>query len=628
VVRSRHKSSRFSGAVGFANRDGVCWRAPSSPPKLALLSLRAAQSDSMGMRNLVPRELRWLFPKVKRQLSWHVSSFLCLTVASFLGLLAPLSVRWLIDSILPAHNSRLLALAVGFIFVSYEGKAILNGLGGYLTFRATQDTALDLRISLLRHLDSLSTEYFERTPLGQMLYPFEAPIDEVSFFGSDLLPSLLRAAVAAGVTLSAMTLLSPVLTVAVIPLVPPFLVLRHRFRRRIGKEADSVQAARSRFSSFLGEHVSALEQIQLLGQTAAQETHAHQLLADTVRSQDALSRTAARFSALSNLVISTGIAVILGGGSALVFGNRLTIGTLVAFYSLLVQLFEPLGAAMEMYSRAQRTFAGIRHLQSVLEACPAVREHPRARPLAGGLPLDVAFRKVSFGYNGCGPALRVPHLEIRQGERVAIVGANGAGKSTLGKLLARLYDVDSGEILVAGRDVRTVTLDSLRTSVGYLPAQPILFHRTLAGNLCMGEVGYSACDLLRALERVGLTKYLNRGPGSLEECIEPSGSNLSNGERQRVAIARALLRRPRILVLDETTSSLDFTSEEAILAVIHRELPGSTLIFVTHRLRSVSPMERILVMHKGEIVGDGRPSDLRARNPYFARLLACRADSG
>jgi len=516
-----------------------------------------------------------------------------------------MTLSWLIDSVLPAHKSRLLALAVALIFVSYEGKAILNVLGAYLAFRATQETALALRMSLLRHFDSLSTEYFDRTPVGEMLYPFEAPIDEVSFFGSDLLPSLLRTAVAAGVTLSAMAVLSPVLTLVVIPLVPPFLVLRHHYRRRIGREADSVQAARSRFRSFLQEHLSALTQIQLLGQTEAQEAHAHQLLATTVRSQDVLSRTGACFSALSNLFISTGIAVILGGGSALGFGNQLTIGTLVAFYSLLVQLFEPLSAAMEMYSRAQRTFAGIRQIQTVLETRPAVREHPAARPLTPSLPLDVAFRNVSFGYNGRGHVLRVPQLEIRQGERVAIVGANGAGKSTLGKLLARLYDVDSGEIRVAGLDVRAIALKNLRSSVSYLSAQPALFYRSLADNLRLGGGESGEDDLLRVLEMVGLTKHPDRGPGSLEGYIEPCGSNLSNGERQRVAIARALLHRPRILILDETTSSLDPDSEETILRTVDQALADSTLIVMTHRLSSIHWMGRILVMRKGKIVADG-----------------------
>jgi ATP-binding cassette, subfamily B, bacterial len=580
------------------------------------------------MPNPFPPELRWLFPKVKPQLPLHIASFVCLTLASLLALVIPLSLRWLIDNILPSHDSRLLVTAIGLIFASYEARAVLNALGGYLTFRATQHTALAVRVSLLRHLDSLSADYFDRTPVGELLYPFEGPIDEISYFGSDFLPSILRTTVAAGVTLSAMAVMSPLLALVVIPLVPPFLVLRHRFRRRIGQQADLVQIARSKFSGFLQEHLSALTQIQLLRQTEPQEHKASQLLTNAVCTQDLLFKTGVFFSAFSNLTIATGIAVVLACGSVLVFGNKLTIGTLVAFYSLLIQLFDPLGAAMGMYSQAQRTFSSIRQIQAVFEIGSAVREHSRAKALAPHLPLHIAFRNVSFGYQRRGILIRIPRLEILQGERVAIVGPNGAGKSTLGKLLARVYDVESGEIFIAGSDMRLVTLESLRSSVSYLPAQPILFHRSLADNLRIGRLDSTPGDLEQVLGMVGLTRYLDGSPDSLEEPIEPRASNLSNGEHQRVAIARALLHRPRILILDETTSSLDPASEEAILRTIDRTLPNSTLIVVTHRIHSISWMGRILLMRKGQIVGDGNHSVLSATNPFYAQLLASRVSVG
>jgi ABC-type multidrug transport system fused ATPase/permease subunit len=580
------------------------------------------------MLNPFPRELRWLFPKVKPQLTLHVASFLCLTLASLLALVTPLSIRWLIDSILPAHNAHLLLIAIGLIFGSYEGRAVLSSLGGYFTFRATQHTALALRMCLLRHFNSLSADYFDRTPVGELLYPFEGPIDEISYFGSDLLPSILRTVIAAGVTLSTMTVLSPPLTLVVIPIVPAFLVLRHRYRRRIGRQADLVQVARSKFSSFLQEHLSALTQIQLLRHAEPQERKASELLINTVCSQDDLCKTGVFFSALSNLAVVSGVVVTIACGSLMVFRNKLTIGTLVAFYSLLVQLFDPLSMAMEMYSRAQRIFASIRQIQAVLEVAPAVKEHHHAKPLASDRPLHVAFRDVSFVYQRRSDVIRIPSLEILQGERIAIVGPNGAGKSTLAKLLARLYDVDSGEIFIAGADVRGVTLASLRSSVCYLPAQPILFHRSIADNLRIGRFDSTCDDLERALQLVGLTKYLDGFPGSLEEYIEPGASNLSNGERQRVAIARALLHQPRILILDETTSSLDPTSDEAMLRTIDRMLPDSTLIVVSHRLHSISWMGRILVMRKGQIVGDGNHSDLNATNLFYSEVLTSAASVG
>jgi ABC-type multidrug transport system fused ATPase/permease subunit len=619
--RSRCKFNNLNAEVQFANKQGICWCGRFYPFKLALVADQYSRAIP-SMPGPIPRELRWLFPQIKPQLPLHVGSFLCLTAASLLALVTPLSIRWLIDSILPSHNARLLGVVVGLIFAGYEGRAALNALGSYLTFCATQHTALALRMSLLRHFDSLSADYFDRTPVGELIYPFEGPIDEISYFGSDLLPSILRAAIAAGVTLSAMTVLSPVLTLIVIPIVLAFLILRHRYSRKLGQQADLVQAAKSKFSCFLQEHLSGLTQIQLLRQTESQERKASELVTNTVSSQDALWKTGVFFSAFSNLAIVTGIALALTGGSWMVFRSALTIGTLVAFYSLLVQLFEPLSMAMETYSRAQRSFASIRQIQNYFEVSPAVKESSSAKGLPPDRPLHVTFRNVSFSYQRQSGAIRIPKLEIRHGERVAIVGPNGAGKSTLAKLVTRLYDVEFGEIRIAGLDMRAVGLDSLRSAVCYLPAQPILFHRSLADNLRVGKLESTHADLERVLRMVGLTKYLDGYHGSLEDCIEPGASNLSNGERQRVAIARALLYRPQILILDETTSSLDPMSEESVLRTVAKVLPHSTLIVVSHRLHSISWMGRVLVMQRGEIVADGRPSTLKATNLFYAELLA------
>jgi len=567
-------------------------------------------------------ELRWLFRTIRPQLHRHVASFFCLTLASFAALITPLSIRWLIDSILPSHSFHLLVVAIVFIFASYEGRAIFNALGGYLTFQASQRAALNLRMSLLRHLDSLSPDYYDRTPVGEMLYPFSGPIDAISYFGSDLLPSILRAIVATGMTISAMTVLSPPLTLAIAPIVPVFLIIRHHYRRRITREADVVQSDQAKFSGFLQEHLSALTQLQLLLEIDAQEETAHRLLIKSLHSQSRLCRTGVSFSALSNFVIVAGIVVILTCGSVMVFKDKLTIGTLVAFYSLLVQLFDPLSMAMEMYSRAQRTFSCIRQIQTVFEITAAVKEHVHSRPLASDLPLDFAFKDVSFAYHHRRDVIRIQRLAILQGERVAVVGPNGAGKSTLGKLLARLYDVELGAIFIGGSDIRVVALTSLRSSVCYLPTQPVLFHRSVADNLRIGKPESTCDELEQVLCTVGLTKYLNSHSGSLQEYVEPGGSNLSSGERQRIAIARALLLRPRVLILDETTSSLDPTSEQAILQMIDQTLPDSTLIVVSHRVHSITWMKRILLMQNGQIVGDGNHSALCATNRSYARFLA------
>jgi ABC-type multidrug transport system fused ATPase/permease subunit len=584
-----------------------------SPPRI--VAVRQQMPHSLSP------ELRWLFRKIRPQLYLHTASFVCLALASVAGLITPLSIRWLIDSILPNHDSHLLMTAIALVFASYEGRAVLNALGGYLTFRASQSSALDLRMCLLRHVDSLSADYCDRTPVGEMLYPFSGPIDAISYFGSDLLPSILRTIVAVGITLSAMIVLSPFLTLAVAPLVPAFLSIRYHYRRRITREADVVQSDQAKFSSFLQEHLSALTQLQLLRQTEAREEIAHQLLTNAVYSQDALCRTGVSFSAFSNLTIVTGLAAILGWGSMLVLSGNLTVGTLVAFYSLLIQLFDPLSSVTEMYSRAQRTFASIRQVRTVLELAPSVREHPNASALRQDCSYNIELRDVHFGYEEPKTLIHIPRLMILHGQRVAIVGPNGAGKSTLAKLLARIYDVKAGAILIAGSDIRAVQLPSLRSCICYVPSQPFLLHQSVANNLRIGRPEATDSELRAVLQIVGLQRFLDDHRSGLDWRVGPGGSTLSTGERQRLAIARTLLQRPPILILDETTSSLDPSFEEALLRAVSERMPKTTLIIISHRLHSLSWVERILVLENGQVVGDGGHSFLSAMNPLYAKLL-------
>lgn len=569
------------------------------------------------MANSIPPELRWLFPRIRPHFRSHVGSFLLLTSASFLGLVAPLCIRWLIDSILPTRNGRLAAVAIGLVFLSYEARSILSTCGSYLTFRATQNTAMALRLALLQHFDTLSADHFDQSPIGDLLYPFEAPIDEISFFGSDLVPSLLRAATATAVAFSAMASLNLLLAVAIVPIIPAFLLLRHRYRSRMARQADVIQAAKSRFSRFLQEHLSNLVQIQLLGQTKTQERVASQLLETVLSRQAGLWRTGIVFSAASNLAIAIAIALTLAGSSSMTFRGTLSIGTLVAFYALLTQMFDPLAAAVEMYSRAQRTFASIRQIRGCLEKLPTVIEHDCARPISVEISLEIVFRDVSFRYKRGADVVRIPQLTIDGGEMLAIVGRNGAGKSTLAKLVARLYDVDAGEIVIAGRDIRHIELESLRAAVCYLPTHPMLFHRSLIENLRIGKPTSTLSEVAKALAAVEFAR-------PLESLVEPSASNLSSGERQRVAIARALLQHPRILVLDETTSSLDPASEEQILRNIRTLLPQTTVIVVSHRLHSVAWIDRMIVMRQGEVVADGKPSVLRTSDSTLRHLFSAQ----
>ena len=570
-------------------------------------------ASEVRLSSWVPSELRWLSKQIRPHAHWHVASFLCLTADSLFALLTPLILKWLIDRVLPQREVGLLACAVVLIFLSNEGRTVLTSLGNYLTLNAVQRMALRIRLDLLLHLDQLSADYYESMQPGSVMYPFKEPIDEVAYFGSDLLPSTLRTCLAMSFTVGTMLVLSPALTLAILPLIPIFLVMRRHFRTRLASDSDTAQRANREWSGFLEEHVSSMLSIQLLGRERRQERTAFRLLAHVACAQMKLFRSGIWFSIFTSLAVVSAMSAVIGYGGWRVTAGALSVGSLVAFYSFVTQLFEPLSGAAELYARAQRAFSSIRQLQSVLALQPTIADSAVPVPFPKQ-DWALRFTAVEFGYKQQRDTLRIPSLQILPGERLAIVGENGSGKSTLARLMTRAYDVGSGSVCVGNEDIRNIRLTDLRRHVCYLPRDPVLFDGSLASNLRFVDRGASDVELREVIQQADMADFVASLPEGLLQRIGPDGCQLSGGQRQRLAIARALLRHPRILILDEATSCLDPAAEAAILRNLQHCLPSATLIVVSHRLSTVAALDRTLILSAGRIVADGR-SDTLISNP-------------
>ena len=533
---------------------------------------------------------------------WHIASFLCMTVASMLALLTPLVLKWLIDQVLPRRETGLLLAAAGLIFLSYQGRTALTSVGSYLILNAVQRMALRLRMDLLRHLDRLSADYYENTQPGAVMYPLKEPIEEVAYFGADLLPSILRMCLTTGFTIVTMFALSPKLTLAILPLIPVFLVARQHFRSKLAADSDTVQQNLLSWNAFLEEHISSVLSIQMLGREKHQERTAFRLLARTTRAHLALFKTGIWFTVWTSLAVVSAMSAVIGYGGWGVLTETLSLGSLVAFYSFVTQLFEPLSGAAELYARAQKTFASIRQLQIVFALRPSIVEGPAPIEFPKQ-DWELEFDHVEFGY-GRETTLTVPSLRITAGEKVAIIGENGAGKSTLARVIPRVYDVREGAICIGGQDIRKIAIKSLREAACYLPRDPALFDGTILSNLLFVRPGASDRDLLTVLHLADLDNLASSLAKGIDQRIGPDGCQISGGQRQRLAIARALLQRPEILILDEATSCLDPSSETLILRNISDYLSASTLIVVSHRPSTVAAFGRILVLSGGRIVKD------------------------
>ena len=303
------------------------------------------------------------------------------------------------------------------------------------------------------------------------------------------------------------------------------------------------------------------------------------------------------------------MSAVIGYGGKGVLAGTLSIGSLVAFYGFVTQLFDPLSGASELYARAQKTFASIRQVQAALSLRPSVTNSAGALIVSRQHPADIEFAAVEFGYPRNKGLLHVPSLRISAGEHIAIAGENGAGKSTLVRLIARIYDPASGAVRLGGEDIRNIHLKSLRRSVCYLPRDPVLFDGSIASNLLF--VKPSACereleDAMHMMELTALSRSLQDG---LRQRIGPDGCQLSGGERQRLALARAILQQPRVLILDEATCCLDTFAEATVLERL-REIRAWTLIVISHRPSTFRSFGRVLILSGGRIVEDGSPASL------------------
>ncbi|MCU1297766.1 MAG: Methionine transporter ATP-binding protein [Acidobacteriaceae bacterium] len=497
-----------------------------------------------------------------------------------------------------------MVLAALLIFLGHQGRIALTSLGSYLVLSAAQRMGLTLRVGLLQHLNTLSADYYEDTSVGAVMYPLKEPIDEIAYFGSDLLPAILRMLLTTGFTLATMCVLSPLLTLAVSPLIPAFLITRHYFRKKLAADADTMQSDRIVWSNFLEEHLSSAIPIQLLGQEKRQERRAFRFLARAVRSQQRLYKTGSWFTVWSSLAVVLAMCTVIGYGGERALAGSLSMGSLVAFYGFVTQLFDPLSGAAELYARAQKTFASIRQVQSAFALRPRVTNTSAAVHLPNEHSLRIDFAGVRFGYARQADLLHIPSLSILPGEHLAIAGENGAGKSTLVKLIARLYDPASGSICIGGEDIRNMRLKSLRRTVCYLPRDPVLFEGTIASNLRFVRPTASDQELEEVIRVVGLSDLIASLPDNTRQRIGPGGCQLSGGERQRLAIARALLYQPRVLILDEATSCLDPSAEVMVLQKL-QSLRAWTLIVISHRPSTFKSFGRVLVLSGGRIVEDG-----------------------
>jgi len=564
--------------------------------------------------------IRWLARYVRPLASLVIADLVCMIVGSGLSLLDPLVVKWLIDVALPKRDLHLVLLGTSIFCAVYLASLGTNYLASFVSSLLTQKMVFRIRVSLVRQIHALPTHRHEKSQLGDTLYRIEQDVDRVAELSGDILPLTVQMALMGAMVLVTMGVLNWHLTALVAPVLPIFYLLQRRYSAKLKHAADQVQSQSGRINAFLQEHLAGMMQLQLLNRTGTQARKFARLVAKGAQLQIHQRATEMSFGGAYVSVIVLGMGLILGYGGYEVTREALTVGGLVAFYGYVFRLFAPVSIAIDLESRLQRTGASIRRIKEITDKGQEPDERVRTVPLRQDVKPDLEFRSVWFAYSKDRPVLRGMSFRVEAEETVALVGLNGSGKSTIGFLATRLYDPDEGSIMVGGRDIHGVDRRSLRAYITLVPQDPVLFDETIRQNLLYGNPGATSHDLDAVAALTQFDQVLRRLPRGLDEPLGPLGNSLSGGERKRLALARTLLQQPRILIVDEITSSLDAPSAAGLLEGLDLFRRTRTLVVVSHRPATILWADRILVVENGAIADSGKHRDLMDRCEAYRKI--------
>lgn len=535
------------------------------------------------------------------------------------NLLAPYLTKVAIDHYIPQGDmggliATALALALTLVVVY-----LVSAGQSYLLSWVGQRILAELRARLFRHLQQLSVPYHDRHIVGVTISRVMNDVEVINellsqgFVGMVGDGLLLVGTIAAMVAMEARLAL---LTFIVLPLMALATVL---FSRRARVAFRETREKIGHVVGDLAENISGMRVIQAFGQEDNTQERFEML---NRANRDAMIRAMSlSFTFLPAVdvlsVLSTCIVLWVGG--AMVARGVLTVGVIVAFLAYVSRFFEPIRDLSQLYTLLQTATAGGERVLELLDTEPRVRDSADAiemPPVCG----RVELRGVSFAYSPGQEVLTDVNLLIEPGQTVALVGPTGAGKTSIVNLIARFYDVDTGAVLIDGMDVRTVTQESLHRQIGLVTQDPFLFAGTLADNIRFGRPEASDAEMIAAAKLANADEFIRALPEGYATRVLEGGVNLSMGQRQLVAIARALLANPRILILDEATSSVDTLTEALIQEALHRLRKGRTAIIIAHRLSTVRCADRIFVIDGGRVVEQGMHEELLAQGGLYSAL--------
>jgi len=549
-----------------------------------------------------------------------------LTIDIFLAAHATAAPHWLAPVLATSHGHGLLVMGAMYLVLLLGEVSSFYGQF-YLTMLVAQYSLSDLRVALFRHVERLPMAYFDRTPAGRLVSRMTTDIDAVNeMFSSGSLTLLMDFLTLAGI-ISIMVAFNARLALWSMCGVPPLLFVINFFRVRMRVVFGEIRERLAALNAYLSEALSGMSVIQLFTRERASRREFQELNQKNRESQRISNiYDGAMFSSVEALSSIT-VAMILWVGGGDVIHRLITIGTLYAFIDYAQRFFMPLRDVSSKYTTLQSALASVERIEALMAIPESIASPAVPRRITRTLGA-IAFEHVSFEYRRGEPVLRDLSFRVEPGQKVAIVGPTGSGKTTIIKLLNRFYDVTSGRILIDGGDVREWNLRDLRRTIGLVQQDVFLFAGDLLDNVRLSRTDLTESQVRDALARAQALRFVERLPDGLHEEIHERGANLSAGQRQLLSFARALAYDPRILVMDEATSSVDSETERLVQIALRQLLAERTALIIAHRLSTIESADRILVLSNGALRESGTHEELLRRPGLYRRLFELQYATG
>jgi len=566
---------------------------------------------------------------------WRVAlALVMVAIVTPLELAPPLIFRKAIDSyFVPALNHVIPEASawsgIGWLSLLFLAVLTFDFLAQYIQIRIMQrvgqQTMYDMRGEIFSHMQRLPMSYFDRNPMGRLVTRVTTDVDALNDLFAAGVVTMINDFFLLAVMAGLLFKIDRRLALDTLAVLPGILIVTMIFRKFVRDANRRIRTAIARINAFLQEYISDMSVVQLFNREGKAMDEFQKRNRDNMLAwRDAILAYALFYPAVEFLSFAT-IALIYWSGGNRILSGTLTLGVLTAFTMFAQRFFRPIQDLSEKFNILQSAMAASERIFKLLDEPAPAGSDPNAIPLDHPRG-EIEFRNVWFSYrNVPEPAeedwvLRDVSFRVEPGQTIAIVGHTGAGKTTLISLLLRFYDIQRGQILLDGKDIRLIELQDLRRQFGIVLQDPFLFTGTIETNIRLGTPGIDRPTVERAVEQIGLGEFIRSLPEGVGASVNERGSTLSVGQRQLINFARALAHNPRFLILDEATSSVDTKTELLIREALNRLLSGRTALVIAHRLSTIQHADRILVFHKGRLREQGAHQELLAQRGIYYRL--------